>query len=112
MTITNYDVETALFYAAKHHAWNAFRLLHSHGAKIELYHPTNNASVLVMAYLDRDIEAIRLLLEHGADLNDIYPKVMYLYASGFSLFYNIFLFGFRLAIPYYTWFVKRLVRGT
>ncbi len=75
LSIMNNDGETPLYYAAKHYAWEMFKLLLDAGAKLELYHPRDGKegkdSLLVHAVRDGNAEMIRWLLEKGADVNDI-----------------------------------------
>ncbi len=79
LTVMNDDGETPLYFAAKCHAWNLFILLCNNGAKVDLYHPKGvvlGDSLLVMAFRDHSVDALRLLLEHGCDWHDIDSKVM------------------------------------
>jgi ankyrin repeat protein len=79
LSIMNNDGETPFYYAAKHYAWEMFKLLLDAGAKLELYHPRDGKegkdSLLVYAVRDRNTKMIGWLLEKGADVNDIDTKV-------------------------------------
>lgn len=76
LTIMNHSGETALYFAAKHHAWDAFHLLLQNGAVLTVQH-SNKAvdSLLQMAVRDVQVEAIRLLTEKGADVNELDKQV-------------------------------------
>lgn len=75
LAVKNNNDESLLYCAAKHHAWDKFHLLLQNGARLDLSHPKSSDSMLLLAFRDKNNEAIKLLFEKDASVHEIDFKV-------------------------------------